>query len=161
MTPIPPKINTIADWPQLLTLIPDPSTQYCVLPYTGSPYVAEPTMVDTTGATIQLNPRDWATLSFAQWLAAQLGGYVTSVPPAWFVPPWGVKYGQTHYWIVLAGPATNNPLTALPFGAVQNYTTDPATIANMFPMAKANLEVWLPQALGITWNAPAPPPAGT
>jgi hypothetical protein len=130
-------MNDINNWPAFLTVV-DPSTQEVASPF-ANPYVVDPTEIDPTGATVHLNPRDWATLECAQQVADTLGGIVTVGPPPWAGSPLvGVTYGQEKYYVTLTGA---------PF--LVDSTTDPAMLANMFPGNLAVLKEALPMFLGI------------
>jgi hypothetical protein len=134
--------NNINSWPSFLDNV-DPSTQIVQSPFSDPVYVADPTMIDTTGATIHLKPSDWPTPGTAEQIAFALGGETYEIPPA--MP--GVTFNQPNYGIRLTGPGTNNTAADCPFLA--GGVTTASVIANCFPKNKALLEDALPKILGI------------
>lgn len=146
--------NNIANWPALLTNVPDAGTQKVQLPPpfdSVSPFMAAPTEVDTTGATQALDPHKWATQEWAEFVAAQLGGmafaYTSETPQFWYVPDKGVTYNQLKWFVQLTGEGTSNPPAAAPF--LLDGITDPADLAMKYGNTVAVMNQALPEFLGI------------
>ena len=106
--------------------------------------MTNPTETNPNGTVTSLNPSNWATETFAQQVASELGGQVTTTPPAWAGGSLagGFSYNQPHYYV------------SLPNGT----TIDPADLANLFTHGYpvAVLQQAIPQFLGISGSTSLP-----